>query len=98
MSASVPATAFVAATLVRMLTLVATAVVMGVLALDRFVLPYPGERLAVAQARLRACTVGAVVILIATTGAELLLRTQTMTGGPISSALPAVPAVLTHTH
>jgi putative copper export protein len=98
MSASMTATAFVTATLVRVLTLVATAVVMGVLALDRFVLPYPDERLAVARARLRAWTLGGVAVLIATTAAELLLRTQTMTSGPLLSALSAVPAVLTHTH
>jgi putative copper export protein len=98
MSASVTATAFVMATLVRVLTLVATAVVMGVLALDRFVLPDLDEQPAAARARLRAWTIGAVVVLIATTGAELLLRTQTMTGRPLTSALSAVPAVLTHTH
>jgi putative copper export protein len=95
MSASMTATAFVTATLVRILTLVATAVVLGVLALDRFVLPYPDQRLAVARARLRPWTIGAVVVLIATTGGELVLRTQTMTERPLVSALAAV---LTQTH
>src|SRR5262245_34244667 len=98
MLASITVTAFLTATLVRMPTLVGTAVVMGVLAVDRFVLPYPDERLARARARLRAWTLGALAVLIATTGAELLLRTQTMTGGPLSSTLSAVPTVLAHTH
>jgi putative copper export protein len=85
------------ATLVRWLTLVATAVVIGGLVLELWTLPGVAD-VAAARGRLRRMVlVGIAALILATTG-ELVTRAQTMSGGSVTAAIAAVPAVLSRTH
>ena len=85
------------ATIVRWGGLLALAVVVGGLVLDLLVLPPAGE-LAAARRRLRAWGTLAVLVLLVTTAAALVMRARTMVGGDFADLLAALPIVLTRTH
>ena len=68
---------------------------LGGLVLAGIVLP-PGDE--VMERRLIVWTRSCVILLLATSGAELLLRARTMAGGDLASGLAAVPTALTRTH
>lgn len=89
---------FPLAALVRWIGLVALAAVIGGLSLDLLVLPAGARELAAMRRRQRRWIGLGAAALILATGAELLVRASTMSGGPLDSALAAVPAVLTRTH
>jgi putative copper export protein len=71
------------------------AALLGGLVLAGIVLP-PGDE--VIERRLIAWARSCVILLLATSGAELLLRARTMAGGDLTAGLTAVPTVLTRTH
>jgi copper resistance protein D len=75
--------------------LVGLAALLGGLVLAGIVLP-PGDE--VMERRLVAWGRSCIVLLLATSGAELVLRAWTMAGGDLTSGLAAVPTVLTRTH
>src|SRR5205823_13951267 len=88
---------FLVATGIRWLGLVALATLIGSLVLRDLVLPSsmrasPGAR------RLARLAIVCVVVLLATTVGELITRAQTMAGGNLTTAIAAVPAVLSRTH
>jgi len=90
--------AVLAATIVRWGGLLALAAVMGNFALDLFVLPPSARELDAARRRLRVWGTLAVVVLIVTTAAALVMRARTMVGGDFAGLLAALPIVLTRTH
>jgi len=82
----------------RWLGLVALAVVVGGFALDLLVLPRDAPELASARRRLRRWVAVAVAVLGITTAGDLVGRARVMSGGDLSEAMAALPAVLTRTH
>jgi putative copper resistance protein D len=86
------------AALVRGLGLVGVAAVIGGLVLDQLILPAGAPELVGARRRLRRWITGCLVALTLTTVAELLVRTQVMSRGPLAAAVAALPEVLTRTH
>jgi copper resistance protein D len=86
------------ATIVRWGGLLALAVVVGCLVLDLLVLPPAARELAAARRRLRAWGTLAVLVLLITTAAALVMRARTMVGGDFAGLLAALPIVLTRTH
>jgi len=89
---------FVSAATIRWIQLAALAAVLGGLAVDLLVLPAGVEELAALRRRVRRWNRLATFALILGTGGELLVRASIMSGGPLASALAAVPLVLTRTH
>jgi putative copper export protein len=82
---------------IRWAGFVALAALMGSLVLDIFVLPR-APALEPARRRLARWRNAAAGTLLITTGGELVIRAMTMAQGGVGSALPAIPAVLAHTH
>ena len=91
-------TSVLIATIVRWGGLLALAVVVGCLILDLLVLPPAARELAAARRRLRAWGTLAVLVLLVTTAAVLVMRARTMVGGDLADLLAALPIVLTRTH
>ena len=81
----------------RWLGLVALAVVVGGFALDLLVLPRDTE-LTAARRRLRRWVAVAIAALAVATAGDLVARACVMSGGGLSDAMAALPAVLTRTH
>jgi len=90
--------AFLAATLIRWLGLLALATLVGSGVLDLVVLPRGRAELAAVRRRLGRGDVIAVLVLLVATAGELLMRSRTMSGGGIASAIAAMPLVLERTH
>ncbi len=91
-------TLFIAATTVRWLTLLATAVVLGSLVLARVVVPRERPEWLEARRRLRQWTMLGATVLLVTALAELLLRAQTMSAAGLGQTIAAIPVVLARTH
>jgi len=89
---------FVTAAAIRWGGLVALAALAGGLALDLLVLPGGMPELAAVRRRLRWWHLIALAALLLTSVGELGVRVQTMSGGSLAAAIPAVPLVLTRTH
>ena len=89
---------FVTAAAIRWGGLVALAALAGGLALDLLVLPGGMPELAAVRRRLRWWHLIALAALLLTSVGELGVRVQTMAGGSLAAAIPAVPLVLTRTH
>ncbi len=87
-----------AAAAIRWISLAALALVIGGLVLDVVILPATAPALVPARRRLRAWTGGAVVVLLAASAGELVVRARTMSGGSLGVAIAAVPLVLGRTH
>jgi len=87
-----------AATLIHGLGLAGLAAAIGGLVLDGFILPAGAPELVAARGRLRRWITAALVGLVLTTAADLLVRTQVMAQAPLAVAVGAVPDVLTRTH
>jgi putative copper resistance protein D len=90
--------AFLAATLIRWLGLLALATLVGSGVLDLVVLPRGRAELAAVRHRLARGDVIAVLVLLVATAGELLMRSRTMSGGGIAPAIAAMPVVLERTH
>ncbi len=86
------------AVLLRWVTLSALALVIGALALEIVVLPVEPTALDASRGRLRRWVVGGVLLLMATTVGQLMVRAQVMTGGSLNTAIRALPLVLGRTH
>jgi len=82
----------------RWLGLVALAVIVGGFALDLLVLPRDAAELTAARRRLRRWVAVAVAVLAVATAGDLVARARVMSGGGLSEAMAALPAVLTRTH
>jgi putative copper export protein len=89
---------FVAAAAIRWGGLVALAALTGGLALDLLVLPAGAPETTPIRQRLRRWHLMALAALLLATLGELGVRAQTMAGGSLAAALPALPLVLTRTH
>jgi len=87
----------VVATVVRGVTLAATAALLGALALDALIVP-PAAGPAAVHRRLRRAAVAAAAVLLAGTVGELAIRTQAMVGGSVTPLSAAVAAVVARTH
>jgi copper resistance protein D len=86
------------AVVLRWLSLSALALVVGALVLEAVVMPGEEPALGVARRRLRRSVVGGVLLLMATTAGQLILRAQVMVGGSMFAAVSALPMVLLRTH
>jgi putative copper export protein len=89
---------FVFATGIRWVGFVALATLVGGLVVELVVLPHSTPVVDGARRRLRRMAVLCLVVLLATTAADLVTRAQTMAGGALPAAIAALPAVLMHTH
>ena len=89
---------FLLATVIRWAGLAALATLVGSLVVDALVLPREPSEVGVARGRLQRIGVICLVLLVGTTAGELVTRTQTMTGGDLAAAVPAIPQVLMRTH
>ena len=89
-------TILVVSTVVRWLTLSATAAVLGALVVGVFVLPRAVP--ARPAKRLRRWTTAAAIVLLLGSVAELILRTQAMAGSSSAALLAGVPVVVAKTH
>jgi putative copper resistance protein D len=88
----------VLAGLVHGLGLVALAIVIGGLVLDQVILPAGPSELAIARARLRRLITGCLGLLVLTTIAELVVRTQAMSRAPLAVVIASLPEVVRGTH
>ena len=86
------------ATGIRWIGFVALATLVGGLVVELVVLPHATPVVDGARQRLRRMGVLCLIVLLATTAADLVTRAQTMAGGALPAAIAALPAVLTHTH
>ncbi len=86
------------ATGARWLGLLALAVLVGGLVLDVFVLPRRAPELAAARRCIARWISLAIVVLLVTSGIDLLVRARVMSGGDFSQVRTALPLVLTRTH
>ena len=86
------------ATASRWVGFVALATLVGGLVVELVALPRATPVVDGARRRLRRLGVLCLVVLLATTAADLVTRAQTMAGGALPGAIAALPAVLTHTH
>jgi putative copper export protein len=84
--------------LARWVGFVALAGLIGGFAVDLLVLPPRTTTLDSVRGRLRALRLASGGALLLASGAELLLRAATMSGGGLGAALAAVPTVLARTH
>src|SRR6266508_3144246 len=89
---------FLVATAIRWAGLAALATLVGSLVVDVLVLPRAVPELGGARGRLARIGVVGLVVLVGTTAGELVTRAQTMAGGDLAAAIPAIPVVLTRTH
>ena len=89
---------FVLATGIRWVGFLALATLVGGLVVELVVLPRAAPMVDGARRRLRRLDMLCLVVLLATTAADLVTRAQTMAGGALPAAIAALPAVLTHTH
>ena len=89
---------FLVNTGVRWAGLAALAALVGSLVLDLLVLPREPSGIGAARGRLRRLGVTCLVVLGGTTAGELVARAQTMAGGNLAAAIPAIPLVLARTH
>src|SRR6266542_6667356 len=89
---------FLLATVIRWAGLAALATLVGSLVVDALVLPREPSEVGVARGRLQRIGVICLVLLVGTTAGELVTRTQTMPGGDLAAAVPAIPQVLVRTH
>ena len=80
--------------LVRALILLSLASALGGLVVERL-LP---EELAAARARLRRLITTSLAVLLLATLAEILVRTQEMSGATLAASVVAAPGVMTRTH
>jgi putative copper resistance protein D len=84
--------------LVRWTNLVGFAAVVGSLATEVLVLPREAAELDGIRERLRRLLLASLGLLVAASGADLIVRARTMTGDGIVPALSALPLVLGRTH
>ena len=89
---------FLLATAIRWAGLAALATLVGSLVVDALVLPREPSEVSAVRGRLRRVGVICLIVLAGTTAGELVTRAQTMAGGDLAAALPAIPPVLTRTH
>jgi len=85
-------------TISRWIDLAALATFVGGLVLEVIVLPRDLSRSSPERERLRRLGTICLVVLIATTGVELMARARTMAGGDLATAISSIPLVLTRTH
>ena len=76
----------------------ALAALVGSHVLDVLVLPWDSAETGAVRERLGRLNIFALVVLVVTTIAELVARAQTMAGGSLAAAMPAIPLVLARTH
>ena len=89
---------FLVTVLSRWIGFAALVTLVGGLVLEVVVLPRePSESVAV-RGRLGRLGTICLVVLIVTTGVELVARARTMAGGDLTAAIFAIPLVLTRTH
>src|SRR5262249_24358403 len=88
----------VPAIIVRGLTILAMAGLIGALGLDVLVFPGGVEALEPACDRLRRWRRLCIVVLACATLAELIVRPGTMTGAGLAATMAALPTVLGRTH
>ena len=86
------------ATGIRWVGFLALATLVGGLVVELVVLPHATPVVDGARRRLRRLAMLCLVVLLATTAADLVTRAQTMAGGALPAAIAALPAVLTRTH
>ena len=84
--------------LVHGLGLMVLATVIGGLVLEHMILPAGLPELAIARARLRRWITGCLGVLVLTTLAELVIRTQAMSRAPFAAAVANLPEVVRGTH
>jgi copper resistance protein D len=82
----------------RWIGFAALATLVGGLVLEVVILPWGTSEIDAVRGRLGRLAVICLVMLVATTGAELLTRAETMAGGDLRAAISAIPLVLTRTH
>jgi putative copper export protein/mono/diheme cytochrome c family protein len=87
----------VIAGLVRGLVLLSLASAIGGLVLERL-FPSAAPDLAAARARLRRWITTCLLVLLLATLAELVVRTQAMSGAPVAASFAAIPSVVSRTH
>jgi len=88
----------VIAALVRGLVLLSLATAIGGLALGLLFPASAAPELDGARARLRRLVTRSLLVLFAATGAELVVRTQAMSGASLGASIAAVPSVVAQTH
>jgi copper resistance protein D len=88
----------VIAALVRGLVLLSLASAIGGVVLGLLLPASAAPELEAARARLRRWVAACLLILLVATWAELLVRTQSMSGASLGASVAAVPSVLTGTH
>jgi putative copper export protein len=88
----------VIAALVRGLVLLSLASAIGGLTLELLFPRAAASDLGAARARLRRWVMTSLVVLLLATAAELLARTQAMSGASLTASVAAVPSVVTQTH
>ena len=88
----------VALGLLRGISLVALATVIGGLVLEWAALSVRIHELGTSRARLRSTITGCLVLLALATMAELVFRTQAMSRAPLATAVVQVPEVVARTH
>src|SRR5207248_10707311 len=86
------------AVVLRWITLSALALIIGALVLDLVVMPTDAPALGAPRRRLRRWVIGGVLVLMATTAGQLILRAQVMGGGSMFTAITVLPQVLLRTH
>ena len=86
------------AALVRGLVLLSLASAMGGVVLGLLLSASAAPELEAARARLRRWVAACLLILLVATWAELLVRTQSMSGASLGASVAAVPSILTGTH
>jgi putative copper export protein len=89
---------FLLATMSRWMGFAALATLVGGLALEVVILPWERSESSAVRERLGRLGAICLVVLIATSGVELVTRAQTMAGGDLNAAIIAVPSVLARTH
>jgi putative copper export protein len=89
---------FVLATMSRWIGFAALATLVGVLVQEVVILPPAASEAGPVRGRLARLGAICLVVLVVTTGADLLTRTRTMAGGNPAEVIAAVPLVLTRTH
>jgi len=84
--------------LVHGLVLLSLASAIGGLALGLLFPPTAAPDLDAARSRLRRWVMASLFVLLLATGAELLARTQAMSGASLAASVEAVPSVVLQTH
>ncbi len=89
---------FLLATMGRWIGFAALATLVGGLVLEVAILPREPSESGAVRGRLGRLGTICLVVLIVTTGVELVARARTMAGGDLTAAISAIPLVLTRTH